>query len=150
MCVRASAGACACARACVRACGQVCVSESSHSRRGGWQPPRRAREWTAHTARRPPRVAQGCPTDHTAISTRGSRQCSRRRTQRPQACRPHPPPARPGRGSVWIDRRVRRASLRTAESPAESIAVTGTRCAGGWDLVARCNRYGARWRVGPR
>ena len=53
--VRAHVRACARARVCVFVGRSACPSH--HTVGGGWQPPRRAREWTAHTARRPPRVS---------------------------------------------------------------------------------------------
>ncbi len=99
--------ACACVRVRVRACvcvvvgRSVCPSHHTVGGEGGWPPRRRAREWTAHTARRPPRVSgrKAAQPTTTAVRTRGSRQRSRRRTQRPRACRPHPPTSSTG---LWL------------------------------------------------
>ena len=83
------------------------------------------------------KVAQGCPTDH--HSHQHPRQpptftATRRETTGVSAPSTHQLDR--AAAPFGSNRRVRRASLRTAESPAESIA--------------RCNRYGVRWRVGPR
>ena len=149
--VRAHVRACARARVCVFVGRSVCPSH--HTVGGGWPPPRRAREWTAHTARRPPRVSSprlpNRPHSH------------QHPRQPPTFTATHPKTTGVSAPSTTSSTWPRLRSDRIGECgappcgrpnvlPNQSLAVTGTSCAGGWDLVARCNRYELRWRVGPR